>query len=130
MSSALRSSTLAARAGVNVQTLRFYERRGLLEQPDRTLGGHRLYTEADVAVVRAIKAAQRLGFTLDEIRLLLRSGAHLHTDAVLQEHAAAKLLEVESRQVDLALVAEALRRVVAAECSGLENCAAPVGVAG
>lgn len=121
----LRSSTVAARAGVNVQTLRFYERRGLLQRPDRSPGGHRLYTDEDVAIVRAIKAAQRLGFSLEEIDRLLRAGAHVHNDAALQEHATLKLAEVEARIADLHVVAEALAATIAAECDNLENCAAP-----
>ena len=61
--SGLRSGEVAHAAGVNVQTLRYYERRGLLREPDRTLGGHRVYPPATViTVLRVIKAAQRLGF--------------------------------------------------------------------
>lgn len=60
----LRSSQVAAAAGVNPQTLRYYERRGLLAEPERSLGGHRLYPAEAVTVLRVIKAAQRLGFTL------------------------------------------------------------------
>jgi MerR family transcriptional regulator, mercuric resistance operon regulatory protein len=121
----LRSSAVAARAGVNVQTLRFYERRGLLQRPDRSPGGHRLYTDDDVAIVRAIKAAQRLGFTLDEVERLIKQGAHVHNDEALQEHAALKLAEIEARIADLHVVAEALAATIAAECDNLENCAAP-----
>lgn len=55
MSEGLRSGELAAAAGVNVQTLRYYERRGLLDEPDRTLGGHRLYPSETVTVLRVIK---------------------------------------------------------------------------
>ena len=57
MSAGLRSGELAAAAGVNVQTLRYYERRGLLAEPDRTLGGHRVYPAETVTVLRVIKAA-------------------------------------------------------------------------
>ncbi|MEU4652217.1 MerR family transcriptional regulator [Nocardia fluminea] len=57
---------------MNAQTLRYYERRGLLAEPDRSLGGHRLYPEQAVTVLRVIKAAQRLGFTLDEVADLSR----------------------------------------------------------
>ena len=53
----LRTGEVAKAAGVNVQTLRYYERRGLLAQPDRTLGGYRLYGEQAVTVLRVIKAA-------------------------------------------------------------------------
>ncbi len=56
MTDGLRSGQVAAAAGVNQQTLRYYERRGLIFEPDRTLGGHRLYPPATVRVVRVIKA--------------------------------------------------------------------------
>jgi MerR family mercuric resistance operon transcriptional regulator len=59
--STLRSSQVAAAAGVNVQTLRYYERRGLLSEPQRSLGGHRLYPPEAVTTLQVIKAAQRLG---------------------------------------------------------------------
>ena len=71
MTAGMRTSELAAAAGVNAQTLRYYERRGLLAEPNRSLGGHRLYSEQAVSVLRVIKAAQRLGFTLDEVAELL-----------------------------------------------------------
>ncbi|MFE7742292.1 MerR family transcriptional regulator [Nocardia sp. NPDC057455] len=67
----LRTSQLAAAAGVNTQTLRYYERRGLLAEPDRSWGGHRLYSEQALTVLRVIKAAQRLGFTLEAVSDLL-----------------------------------------------------------
>jgi MerR family mercuric resistance operon transcriptional regulator len=69
--SGLRSGEVARAAGVNPQTLRYYERRGLLSEPERTLGGHRVYRAEAVTVLRVIKAAQRLGFTLDEVAELL-----------------------------------------------------------
>ena len=71
----LRSGQVADAAGVNVQTLRYYERRGLLNEPNRTLGGHRLYPPEAVRVLRVIKAAQRMGFTLDEVADLLEVSA-------------------------------------------------------
>ncbi|MCX4632946.1 MerR family transcriptional regulator [Streptomyces sp. NBC_01443] len=67
MSTGLRSGQVAEAAGVNIQTLRYYERRGLLAEPERSNGGHRLYGEDAVTALRVIKAAQRLGFTLDEV---------------------------------------------------------------
>ncbi len=75
----LRSGQVADAAGVNVTTLRYYERRGLLDEPDRTLGGHRLYPPETVTMLRIIKAAQRLGFTLEEVAELLEAGQHRHT---------------------------------------------------
>jgi len=59
----LRTGEVAEQAGVNIQTLRYYERRGLLTAPHRTNGGHRLYPADTVALLNVIKAAQRLGFT-------------------------------------------------------------------
>lgn len=63
---------MAKRAEVNSQTLRYYERRGLLPKPERTPSGYRAYTADAVRVVRFVKRAQRLGFTLDDIEELLQ----------------------------------------------------------
>jgi MerR family mercuric resistance operon transcriptional regulator len=123
---ALRSSQVAAAAGVNVQTLRYYERRGLLAKPDRSLGGHRLYPSETITVLRVIKAAQRLGFTLDEVAQLLDAGVHRHVPrpaAGLQERAQAKLTEVEARIVDLQVIAKTLRATLRAGCDDLVACA-------
>jgi hypothetical protein len=62
----LRIGAFAETAGVNVETIRFYQRKGLLPQPDRPYGSIRRYGEADVARVRFVKSAQSLGFSLDE----------------------------------------------------------------
>src|SRR5262249_9532526 len=64
---AMRVGEVAERAGVNVETLRYYERRGLLPEPGRSPGGHREYDEDAVRFVRAVKEAQTLGFSLSEI---------------------------------------------------------------
>lgn len=61
----------AAQAGVNVQTVRYYERRGILPEPERTASGYRQYDEEALARVRFIRGAQELGFSLDEIEELL-----------------------------------------------------------
>ncbi|MEU8229157.1 MerR family transcriptional regulator [Actinoplanes sp. NPDC048967] len=126
--SGLRSSAVAAAAGVNLQTLRYYERRGLLAEPDRSLGGHRMYPAEAVTVLRVIKAAQRLGFTLDEIADLLETGRHRHgrggADAGLRSRAQAKLAEVEAKISDLQIIAGTLRAAVDAGCDDLVTCAA------
>src|SRR6186997_2606432 len=105
-STGMRSAQVARAAGVNQQTLRYYERRGLLAKPDRSPGGHRLYPPESVTVLRVIKAAQRLGFTLDEVADLLQTGRHRHghIDAGFQAHAAAKIAEIEARIADLQLI--------------------------
>jgi DNA-binding transcriptional MerR regulator len=64
----LRSGEVATAAGVNLQTLRYYEGRGLLAEPDRTLGGHRVYPAETVTVLRVIKAAQRVGMNPQLVR--------------------------------------------------------------
>jgi MerR family mercuric resistance operon transcriptional regulator len=119
--SGLRSGQVAGAAGVNPQTLRYYERRGLLPEPARTLGGHRIYPPGTVAVLRVIKAAQRLGFTLDEVAELLDIGAR---PAGLAGRARAKLSEVEDRIADLTVIRDTLRSAVAAGCDDLATCAA------
>jgi DNA-binding transcriptional MerR regulator len=116
----LRTGQVAAEAGVNVQTLRYYERRGLLPEPARSPGGHRAYPAETVARLRMIKAAQRLGFTLDEIAVLLgRRRSDLHGKAV------AKLAELEAKIQDLDATRTRLAAVVAAGCDDLTNCTAP-----
>src|SRR4051794_11708440 len=67
----MRTSELADRAGVNTETLRYYERRGLLEDPRRSPGGYRDYPASAVGLLRFVKRAQQLGFTLDEVEELL-----------------------------------------------------------
>ena len=68
----LSSGELAREAGLNPETLRYYERRGLLPPPARTSTGHRRYDPEAVSLLRLIRRAQDLGFTLAEIRELLR----------------------------------------------------------
>ena len=76
----------ARTAGVNVETIRFYQRKGLLPEPDKPYGSIRRYGETDVTRVRFVKSAQRLGFSLDEIAELLRLEAVL-SDLVCACHA-------------------------------------------
>lgn len=125
MTSELRSGEVAAAAGVNLETLRYYERRGLLAQPDRSPGGHRLYPSETVTVLRVIKAAQRLGFTLDEVAGLLAAARHHHRgpDGGLAAGARQKLAEVETRIDDLQVIADTLRATVDAGCDDLITCA-------
>jgi DNA-binding transcriptional MerR regulator len=115
----VRSGELAAAAGVNRQTLRYYERRRLLAEPARSLGGHREYPADALRRLRAIKAAQRLGFTLDEIAELLPGRG-----AGLAERAGAKLAEVDARLAELLALRTTLVEVIGAGCADLGACAA------
>lgn len=122
MTDRLRSGQLAAAAGVTVQTLRYYERRGLLPVPERSLGGHREYGPEAARVLRVIKTAQRLGFTLDEIAQLLDISAHRGPRPGLRGYAGAKLVEIDARIAQLAAIRVTLAEVVTAGCSDLTDC--------
>ena len=119
----LRAGEVADAAGVNRETLRYYERRGLLGTPDRSPGGHRLYDEQAVVTLRVIKAAQRLGFTLDEVADLIEVGRRRGRDSGLQVRAAGKLAEIEARIEDLQLIGANLRAAIDAGCEDLHQCA-------
>jgi MerR family transcriptional regulator, copper efflux regulator len=73
----MRIGQLATRAGVNIQTIRFYERRRILSAPPRSISGYRQYAEADLDELRIIRRCKELGFTLKEIQQLL--GLHRAT---------------------------------------------------
>lgn len=102
---------LAEAAGVNVETIRFYQRKGLMQEPDRPLGGIRRYGSAALARVRFIKSAQRLGFSLDEIAdlLQLEDGSQC---AEAREQAEHKLTDVRARLADLQRIEMALQTIV------------------
>jgi DNA-binding transcriptional MerR regulator len=118
----MRAGELAAATGVNRETLRYYERRGLLARPDRSPGGHRLYPAEAVTRLRVVKAAQRLGFTLDEVRELLDAGRPHGRDAGLQVRARGKLVEVEARIADLLTIRDDLSAALAMGCDDLHEC--------
>jgi len=119
----LRVGEVAEAAGVNRETLRYYERRGLLTEPERSPGGHRLYDEQAVVTLRVIKAAQRLGFTLDEVADLIEVGRQRGRSSGLQARAAEKLAEVEARLADLRLIKANLEAAIDAGCDDLHQCA-------
>jgi DNA-binding transcriptional MerR regulator len=123
----MRSGQLAAAAGVNLQTLRYYERRGLLPEPTRTLGGHRAYPPEAVTRLRLIKSAQRLGFTLTEITDLLAPRPGWSGPPDLQTHAGHKLAEVEARITELTEIADTLRSALEIGCHNFTECATTPG---
>ena len=113
---------LAANAGVNVETIRYYERRGLIDQPVKPKSGYRRYDEAILDRILFIKKAQSLGFQLDEIKNLI-SLANGHCSEI-QSLAEAKLNEVQLKVKDLQrlesvladLVGQCKARVNKADC--------------
>lgn len=110
---------VAAEAGVGVETIRFYQRRGLLDEPARPPGGIRRYGAREVARVKFVKSAQRLGFSLDEVvgLLVLEDGTHCDDARALAE---AKLASVRDKLAGLRQIERALRTLIG-ECHQREG---------
>ena len=108
---ALTIGAVAAAAEVGVETIRFYQRRGLIDEPDRPPGGIRRYGRRDVERVSFIKSAQRLGFSLDEVMglLALEDGTHCEQARTLAE---AKLADVRSKLAGLRRIERLLRTMI------------------
>jgi len=102
---------VAKAAGVNVETIRYYQRLKLLEEPARPPGGVRRYAEAAVARVRFIKRAQELGFSLAEIHRLLRLGDP-QSCGEARALASEKLALVQSRVADLQRLRGVLQELI------------------
>ena len=115
MNEVLTIGRLPKAAGVNVETIRYYHRRGLVEEPRKPAGGHRQYTPAAVARVRFIRRAQHLGFTLEEITNLLRleDGQSCRETRLLAEY---KLGQIEERIADLTRMRRTLKGLIL-ECA-------------
>ena len=127
MTDDLRIGDVARSAGVNVQTLRYYERRGLVV-PAYRHSGQRQYEPADVSRIRVIKSAQRLGFTLAEIEELFDLSAHRRGTGELRARGAAKVAEIDTRIAQLQAMRAELADVVVADCDSLFECTCGLGV--
>jgi len=125
MTEELTISRLAKAAGVNVETIRYYQRRGLLYEPRKPLGGHRRYGTEAVKRVRFIKRAQRLGFTLEEIKslLLLEDGQSCRETRLLAEQ---KLAVIAARIDDLSRMQRALNDLIARCAAGKRPRSCPI----
>lgn len=108
---------LAAAADVGIDTVRFYERAGLLKKPGRTPSGYRLYDESDSARLRFIRRAKALGFSLGEIAELLRLNDGGGRRGAVRAIAGKRLAEIERKLAELARMRETLRHLVH-ECHG------------
>ena len=114
----LKTGELAKQAGVNVETLRFYERKGLLPKPPQRTSGYREYPSESVHLIRFIKRAQELGFSLREIRELLALRVQPGvTCAEVRQKAEEKTSEVRQKIADLKAIERALQKRTAT-CSG------------
>src|SRR6266576_656003 len=119
----MRVGEIAERAGVNVETLRYYERRGVLPAPDREPSGHRRYDQDTVRLLRAIKEAQAVGFTLAEIADYLKASRRSTSPSeALRVRMAAKIDEIDARIAGLRRMREELARVVGCACQSLDHC--------
>jgi MerR family mercuric resistance operon transcriptional regulator len=116
MEQALKIGQLAQRAAVNLQTIRSYEREGLLPEPPRLSSGYRLYTDCMVRRVRFIKRAQEIGFSLAEIRELLSLRADGQRNEV-RAIARAKIADIEDKMRTLKAMKTVLSRLTE-RCSG------------
>jgi MerR family mercuric resistance operon transcriptional regulator len=105
---------LADAAGVHVETIRYYQRRGLMAEPKRDLGSVRRYSAADTDQLRFIKRAQAVGFTLAEIQTLIRARYNRSCRAT-RTLAAEKLQTVEQRMKELSHLRRELLHWIA-EC--------------
>ncbi len=109
---------LAQKSGVNLETIRYYERIGLMPKPDRTEGGHRSYEDSDIRRLSFIRRARELGFSLADIEALMALDEGGGTRCALARAIAATHLEnVESKIADL----ERFRAVLTATVSKCEG---------
>jgi MerR family mercuric resistance operon transcriptional regulator len=115
---------LAKAADVHVETVRYYQRRGLLQEPARPLNGIRRYAAADVSRLRFIKHAQRSGFTLDEVQALLGLSGHPACKAS-RTLAAKKLVAIEEKLRTLTRLRRELRAwITACDANTADHCPA------
>ncbi|WP_394891760.1 helix-turn-helix domain-containing protein [Mesorhizobium sp. AaZ16] len=108
---------LSQRTGVNIETVRYYEKIGLLPQPPRTEGGHRIYSHPHLKRLVFIRRSRELGFTLDEIRNLLGMVEGGYTCGQIQEAALAHLKTIRRKIADLRRMERTLADT-AAHCEG------------
>jgi MerR family mercuric resistance operon transcriptional regulator len=117
---------LSRAAGCNVETIRYYERIGLVPAPPRSAGGHRVYGEGDVKRLSFVRRCRELGFTLEEVRSLLalvESGRYTceEVKAITLDH----LADVRRKLRDLARMADVLERTARA-CAGGQGAECPI----
>jgi len=119
----LRIGQLSARTGINNETLRFYEARGLMSEPRRSDAGYRLYTEEDVRKAEFIVRAKKMGFALKDISelLSLRVERESSTCGEVKDLAEAKLVDIEQKIDELQCMKSALEQITEACCGGDES---------
>jgi len=109
---ALSAGELARRSGVNIETIRYYERVGILPTPPRTVGGRRIYDPAAARRLGFVRRSRELGFGLAQIRVLLASASCAEAKALAEDH----LAQIRAKMADL----QAMERVLA---DAVDRCA-------
>lgn len=111
--SALKIGEVAKRSEVGIETIRYYERQGLLAEPDRRPSGYRQYDESVVARLQFIRRAKQLGFTLAEIRELLGLWFDVNTKCVhVRERTEQKITEIEEKIRSLRKMKQSLKKII------------------
>jgi MerR family mercuric resistance operon transcriptional regulator len=117
-SAGLTIGKLSERTGVNIETIRYYEKIGMLPAPPRTQGGHRIYGPTDARTLAFIRRARELGFGLDEVRALLDLARPGRSSCVeVRAITARHLADVRAKIVDLAKLERLLAKTIR-QCSG------------
>ncbi len=123
MAKAVTIGELARQSGCNIETIRYYERIGLVPRASRSAGRYRLYDGDDIARLQFVRRARELGFTLDEVRKLFELSSRGPSHTEVRQLAASHLADVRSRIADLqkmeAVLAEAVHQC---ECSQEPGC--------
>ena len=114
----LTRGSLANKTGVNAETIRYYEKAGVMPDPPRTAGGHRLYDESLVRRLFFIRRCRELGFTLDEVRELLKLvDEDEYTCADILQNAKAQITRIRGKIRDLRKM-ETTLKTISSQCSG------------
>jgi len=114
----IRRGELARRTGINLETIRYFERVGILDKPPRTEGGHRIYDERHVRTLAFVRRARALGFTPDEVRAILQLGGPGYAGcAEVRDVAAHHLEQVRAKIADLGRLERLLASTIE-RCSG------------
>lgn len=125
MAATLTIGKLAEAAAVSIETIRYYQRRGLLDEPPKPMGGHRRYAPEQTKRVRFIKRAQALGFTLDEVAALLTLDAACACGET-RALAVRKLVLIEQKLADLGAMRQTLGGLVQQCDAGDGQAACPI----
>lgn len=123
MSKLYRIGELSRESAVNLETIRYYERIGLLHKPARDASGYRCYQADDVRRLNFIRRGRELGFSIDELRTLLELADHPHSPcAEADQLARAHLQQVDARIADLQQMRNVLQNLVGCASDSAEHC--------